>query len=182
MKKICILGLGNPGSKYLTTWHNLGFLFVDFLAHKYGVKFSLKTNLKSEIAEFVLGDFKILLVKPQTFMNLSGDAFVSVKNYYDLETSNMMVVFDDFDLPMLKTRLRKEGSAGTHNGMRSIISVSKSQDFPRFKIGFKPDHQVSDLSGYVLSNIPSKFTDDLRELFEASETEILKYFKENSAK
>lgn len=182
MKKICILGLGNPGSKYLTTWHNLGFLFVDFLAVKYGAKFSLKTNLKSEIAEFIIDDFKVLLVKPQTFMNLSGEAFSSVKNYYDLEISDIMVVFDDFDLPMLSTRLRKEGSAGTHNGMRSIISVVKSQNFPRFKIGFKPEHPVSDLSSYVLSNIPNKLSDELREIFKASETEVFEYFKENSVK
>jgi len=177
-----LFGLGNPGSKYEKTRHNVGFMFLDYLAKEHGVSFVSKPKLKAEIAEFISGGQKILLVKPTTFMNLSGDAFASVKNYYDLEISNMMVVFDDFDLPMLKTRLRKEGSAGTHNGMRSIISVLKSQDFPRFKIGFKPDHQVSDLSSYVLSNIPSKFTDDLRELFETSETEILKYFKENSAK
>lgn len=164
-KTLCVIGLGNPGTKYLHTWHNLGFLAVDYLAQKYAVKFVTKSKLRSEIAEVFLDGSKLVLVKPQTFMNLSGEACALLAKFYSLDLNDILVVFDDFDLPQGTNRLRDSGSAGTHNGMRSIIACMNSNEIPRYKIGFKPEHPVSDLSSFVLSSVPKPVQPLIAEAF-----------------
>lgn len=143
-----IVGLGNPEGKYKNTYHNVGFSVVDMFATKKGLKFS-KNKCRALIA---VGDGYIL-AKPQTYMNNSGDSVYELKKYFKVPLSDILIVLDDIDLPKGKIRFRLSGSAGTHNGLRDI--VSKVGSTPRLKIGISRDESMS-LADYVLSSIDSK--------------------------
>lgn len=143
-----IVGLGNPDGKYNNTYHNVGFSVVDMFATKKGLKFS-KNKCRALIA---VGDGYIL-AKPQTYMNNSGDSVYELKKYFKVPLSDILIVLDDIDLPKGKIRFRLSGSAGTHNGLRDI--VSKVGSTPRLKIGISRDESMS-LADYVLSSIDSK--------------------------
>ena len=141
-----VVGLGNPDSKYKGTYHNLGFEVLDVLAQKLGISFG-KNKFKALIGEGMLNGEKIMLVKPQTYMNLSGESVVMLKEKY--KDARLIVVVDDIDLPRGDIRYRQHGSAGTHNGLRSIVSYI-GQDFERIKVGAGRDISM-DLADYVLS-------------------------------
>ena len=147
-----IVGLGNPEKQYETTFHNMGFLAVGEAADKLGVKIK-KKECEASVAEAHVGGEKIILARPVTYMNASGRAVKQLLAKYKLPPENMIVIYDDFDLPKGKLRIRASGSAGTHNGMRSIIGEIGSQDFPRIRIGIKdPDVNIP-IVNYVLANI-----------------------------
>lgn len=129
-----IVGLGNPGKRYENTKHNIGFIALDLLAEKYGIKIN-SIKHKALIGEGRIADQKVILVKPQTYMNLSGNSVREVAAYYKVALENLIVVYDDVDLPMGRLRIRERGSAGTHNGMRSIIYDLQEDGFPRVRIG-----------------------------------------------
>ena len=131
-----IAGLGNPGKKYENTRHNMGFLAVDLLAEKYGIRID-KIKFKALVGEGRIAGQKVLLVKPQTYMNLSGQSIVEVMNFYKVEIENLIVIYDDIDIPTGTIRLRKKGSAGGHNGIKDIISATGSDEFCRLKIGIQ---------------------------------------------
>jgi len=150
-----IAGLGNPGLKYANTRHNVGFIVLDMLADKLDIKVS-KAKHKALIGEGTFAGEKIVLAKPQTYMNLSGESIVELKNWYKVEDSRIIIIYDDIDLDIGVLRIRPSGSAGTHNGMRSIIEHLKSQDFPRVRLGIGRPPQDWDLKDYVLST----FRDD----------------------
>jgi len=140
-----IVGLGNPGQKYVRTRHNIGFMVIDYLSEKLGIKVD-KIKFKSLIGEGFVGTEKIVLVKPQTYMNLSGEAVLDLIQWYKAEPCDLLVIYDDMDLPLGKLRLRLKGSAGGHNGMKSIIYLIQSDSFPRLRIGIgrpKNDNVVS---------------------------------------
>lgn len=141
-----VVGLGNPDSKYKGTYHNLGFEVLDVLAQKLGISFN-KSKFKAVIGEGMLNGEKIILAKPQTYMNLSGESVVMLKEKY--KDARLIVVVDDIDLPRGDIRYRQHGSAGTHNGLRSIVSYI-GQDFERIKVGAGRDISM-DLADYVLS-------------------------------
>ena len=130
-----IVGLGNPGSKYEQTRHNVGFMFVDKIAESYNVSFVLDKQKEAFIADIYIDGKKHLLVKPVTYMNNSGNAVIKVLNYWNIDPSELIVVYDDMDLEVGKIRIRKFGSAGGHNGMKSIIAHVQTQDFKRIRIG-----------------------------------------------
>ena len=134
-----IVGLGNPGEQYQGTPHNAGFLVVDQLAHTYDVQTGENKKLKAEITEHKNGTKKIILAKPQTFMNKSGEAVKSITTYYKLQTTNSLwVIHDDVDLELGKIKIvRNRGSAG-HKGVQDIMRKLKTQDFVRFRIGIRP--------------------------------------------
>ncbi len=144
-----IVGLGNPGKQYENTKHNVGFLTIDILAEKLGVRVS-KIKHKALMGEGLIGGEKVILVKPQTYMNLSGESVREIISFYKADTEKMIVIYDDIDLPMGALRIRKKGSAGTHNGMRSIIYQISSEDFPRIRVGIGGEHKGS-LADYVIS-------------------------------
>lgn len=146
-----IVGLGNPGDKYVATRHNIGFEVINFIAQKYNVHF--KSSLKAHIGVAYIGGEKVLFVKPQTFMNLSGESLLELVNYYDLELEDVLIVYDDIDIDFGKIRIRQKGSAGTHNGMRSIIELLKSQDMPRIRMGIGRSESIP-LVAYVLQKFP----------------------------
>ena len=141
-----VIGLGNPDAKYYGTYHNIGFACVDALAKKLGVSFD-KQKFKADIAEGVFNGEKIMIVKPRTYMNLSGQCVVMLKEKF--KDANILVVVDDIDLPKGNIRYREHGSAGTHNGLRSIVSFI-GQEFARIKVGIGRDISL-DLADYVLS-------------------------------
>lgn len=173
-----IFGLGNPGSKYFKTRHNVGFLFLDYLNQKYGSgAFVSKSKLKAEIAEIFIDGTKVLLVKPQTFMNLSGDCVNLVSNFYNLNvTKDICVVFDDIDLMFSDTRYKSKGGAGTHNGMRDIVLKLPTKDFARLKIGIDNENRFPDLAAFVLSSFSNDELDSLKSIFDNSHELILKNF------
>ncbi len=142
-----ISGLGNPGRRYKNTRHNIGFTTVDILAEKYGIKIN-KIKHKALVGEGMISGHKVMLIKPQTYMNLSGQSLREVVSFYKLPLSKLLVVYDDIDLPVGKLRIRRSGSAGTHNGMRSIIYDLQRDDFPRLRIGIGRERKVR-LADYV---------------------------------
>lgn len=147
-----IVGLGNPDKKYADTYHNLGFCAVDAFCDKFGFDFS-KKKCQAIVAEDYFQNEKIIIAKPQTYMNLSGNSVREFVNKFKIDLKDILIVFDDIDIEKGTTRFRKNGSAGTHNGMRSIVENLKSMDFARLKIGAKPQFKPNNLADYVLSNI-----------------------------
>lgn len=156
---IVLAGLGNMGPKYERTRHNVGFDTIDFLAAQYRIS-NFKMKHKSLVAEGVIQGQKTLLVKPQTYMNNSGEAIREILDYYKVPPENLVVIYDDTDIDVGRLRIRAKGSAGTHNGMRSILSHIKTEDFPRIRVGIGKAPERMDLADYVLS----RFTDDERKL------------------
>lgn len=146
-----VAGLGNPGAEYSRNLHNLGFMTIDKLAEKYGVKFE-KSGFSAKYSIINVNGVKVMFIKPQTFMNLSGVALRAAASYYKVPTGNIIVAYDDVDIPIGSVRIRQSGSAGTHNGMRSIVNELGSTEFPRVRIGIKPNRPFS-LIDYVLSNV-----------------------------
>lgn len=146
-----IAGLGNPGKKYENTRHNMGFIAVDLIAEEYGIKVD-KIKFKALVGEGRIAGQKVLLVKPQTFMNLSGQSVMEVMNFYKEDIEKLIVIYDDIDIPTGSIRLRKKGSAGTHNGMRNIVYLLQDDGFPRIRVGIGTDKKV-DLINYVTGGV-----------------------------
>ncbi len=148
-----IIGLGNPDKEYLNTFHNLGFMSVDKTAKLLGVEFS-KEKCRALLAETRVGGEKVILAKPLTYMNLSGESVRELVSFYKIDLSDILVIYDDYDLKKGTIRIRKEGSAGTHNGMKNIVKELSSEKFKRVRIGFMQDGEVKiPLINYVLSGI-----------------------------
>ena len=146
-----IAGLGNPGSRYEDTRHNVGFMALDTLAKGEGIALK-KLKFHALIADEMIAGKRCLLMKPQTMMNLSGDAIIEAADYYNIPEDKIIILFDDISLDVGKTRIRRKGSAGGHNGIKSIISCLGSEEFPRVKIGVgKKPHPEYDLKDWVLS-------------------------------
>lgn len=149
-----IVGLGNPGRKYEHTRHNMGFLAIDVLSQKYDIKVN-KIKFRSLVGEGHIAGQKVVLVKPQTFMNLSGEAVREVMDFYKIAPQELIVIYDDIDIPAGSIRLRKKGSAGTHNGMRNILYQIRTEDFPRIRIGIGQSTRGS-LIGHVIGTVPKE--------------------------
>lgn len=129
-----IAGLGNPGSKYENTRHNMGFKAIDAMASEFGIDVN-RAKFKGLIGEGRIGSEKVILLKPQTYMNLSGQAVREIMNFYKIPEENLIVIYDDFDLPIGSIRVRKSGGPGTHNGMKSVVQELGSRKFPRVRVG-----------------------------------------------
>ena len=148
--KYLIVGLGNPGIKYRNTRHNIGFMVLEQLADELNASFK-KHDPSSQVAKTHFKDYPLLLAMPQTYMNLSGLAVQNISSYYKIDLSKMLVIVDDVNLPLGKLRLRSKGSAGGHNGLKSIIKHVHTQDFARLRLGISPIHNNKDLANFVLS-------------------------------
>lgn len=144
-----VVGLGNPGNKYRGTRHNVGFDTIDCMAEMFNVKLN-KIKYKSVYGETNIGGEKVLLVKPQTYMNNSGQTVLDIYNFFKLPIDNIIVIYDDIDIEFGTIRIRKKGSAGSHNGMRSIIYLLKNDQFPRIRIGVGKPEDGRDLVAHVL--------------------------------
>ena len=157
-----IVGLGNPDKKYEITRHNAGFITADIIADKYDCKIN-KVKFKSLVGECRINGKRVLIMKPSTYMNNSGQAVVEAMNFYKLPAENVIVIFDDISLDVGKLRIRKKGSDGGQKGMRSIIYLSGKDTFPRIKIGIgaKPNPEW-ELADWVLSKFTNKELDDIK--------------------
>ncbi|MDO4530763.1 MAG: aminoacyl-tRNA hydrolase [Bacillota bacterium] len=151
----CIVGLGNPGRQYEDTKHNVGFLVIDRLAEKYDIKVDKFKN-KAFVGDGMIRDKRVLLVKPQTFMNLSGESVREIVNFYKIPQERFVVIFDDTSLPCGSVRIREKGSHGGHNGIRNIIEQMGTDQFYRIKVGIGEKPSGWDLADYVLA----KFNDE----------------------
>lgn len=143
-----IAGLGNPGKEYAGTRHNVGFDAIDCLVEKYNVNLN-KLKFNSVYGEININGEKVMLVKPVTYMNRSGIAISEIMNFYKVPIENLIVIYDDIDIPVGALRIRPHGSAGTHNGMKSIVSFLGKDKFPRIRIGIDKNPDI-DLADYVL--------------------------------
>lgn len=163
-RKKLVVGLGNPGPRYAKTPHNLGFEVVDMLAADLGAIWNWQEAEKSRTTWCFLEDWDLLLAKPQTYMNLSGEAVELLCHLYSFPVSDLIVVCDDLALPAGSIRIRSQGSAGGHNGLKSIIEVLARDDFTRVRLGIAPDVEIFEAAEYVLTPIPDCFREDFDRL------------------
>ena len=172
-----IVGLGNPGKEYENTYHNLGFMALDCVVDYFGVNFN-KEKSKALIAEERINGEKVIFAKPQTYMNLSGESVRELLDFYKISPSDLVVIYDDFDLPIGAVRFREEGSAGTHNGMRNIIKEIKTEKFKRVRVGFYPkDNSPIPLLDLVLSKIKGESEETLSLSLNVVKNALIDYLK-----
>ena len=170
-----VVGLGNPGTEYVRTRHNFGFMFLEYLEQKY--KFNIdKKKLDSLIGECIINNEKIVFVKPTTFMNLSGNAVVKIKNWYKVENKDIIVIFDDIDINFEDIRYKSSGSGGSHNGMKNIVQMLSTEDVARIKLGIgNIKHPNQDLSTFVLGRFSNEEEQKLEEIFAKTEKKLLEF-------
>ena len=150
-----IIGLGNPEEEYKNTRHNMGFDTINELAKEYNIEV-IKKKFKSIYGTGIIEGEKVLLLKPQTYMNLSGDALIEAMDYYNLEPQDLIVIYDDMDIEKGAMKIRKKGGPGSHNGMKSIIDNLQTTEFTRIRIGIgRPEHE-QDKINYVIGKLPKE--------------------------
>jgi PTH1 family peptidyl-tRNA hydrolase len=159
---VCIAGLGNPGSRFETTPHNVGFWVVDELGKRHDVR--MKTEGENLVGSGRIGNRSVLLVKPQTFMNLSGQGVAAALRFRKLGPGELVAVHDELDLPWTALRIKVGGSAAGHNGVKSIVGSLKTDLFTRVRVGIRPNHPVSDAAKYVLSPLERELKVDEEEI------------------
>ena len=150
-----IVGLGNPESDYSRTRHNMGFDVINKLAEKFDIKVN-KSKFKALYGTGTINGEKVILVKPQTFMNLSGEAVQEFVNFYKINLDELLVIYDDIDTAPGKIRIRKTGGPGTHNGMKSVVSMLNSEEFMRVRVGIGMPEFKGDLINYVIGHVPDE--------------------------
>jgi PTH1 family peptidyl-tRNA hydrolase len=176
-----IVGLGNPGSEYAQTRHNLGFMLVDKLAAEAGAMVK-RSECRALIGNAVIESQRVLLVKPQTYMNLSGEAVGCLNQKYEIDATSLIVISDDLALPFGSIRLRERGSAGGHNGLKSIIGVLGTNEFVRLRIGIQPDHPLSDSKRFVLDEFSKAERELLPEILERAAEALRSVLRDGVAK
>ncbi|MDO5310278.1 MAG: aminoacyl-tRNA hydrolase [Clostridia bacterium] len=156
-----IVGLGNPGREYVGTRHNVGFEVADALCAKHDIKLN-KEKFRAVFGDGRIGGERVIVAKPQTYMNLSGESVRELAEWYKIESENIIIIYDDISLPVGKLRIREKGSAGGHNGVKNIIYQLATEVFPRIKVGIgKPDNPEYDIKDYVLGRISREETEIL---------------------
>lgn len=160
-----VVGLGNPGDKYDGTRHNIGFETIDYISGKYNIDVT-RVKFKGVIGEGVIAGEKVILLKPTTYMNLSGESVREAMSFYKLTEEDIVIIYDDISLEVGKIRIREKGSAGGHNGIKSIISNINTDVFPRIKIGV--GQPTGDLVSHVLGRFSEEEAEDLKEVIEVS--------------
>ncbi|MCQ6563727.1 aminoacyl-tRNA hydrolase [Paenibacillus mendelii] len=160
-----IVGLGNPGTAYANTRHNVGFMAVDALAKRFGISVT-QSKSKGLLGEGNIAGTKVVLLKPMTFMNLSGESVRGFMDYYKADLADLIVVYDDLDTEIGKIRLRYQGSAGGHNGIKSIIQHTGTQIFNRVRMGISRPQPGMKIADYVLSNFPKSETDQVASMID----------------
>lgn len=171
-----IAGLGNIGEKYCFTRHNAGFMVLDRWATTEGLSFKTENKLKASITRLKLNGEDIILAKPATYMNLSGEAVRAIIDYYKIDVKDILIVYDDLSLDLGKIRYRANGSDGGHNGIKSIIQHLGTKDFARLKIGIGPQPNIPS-ENYVLQNFPKEQLEFLKEVLDRAHESIEFYFQ-----
>lgn len=174
--------LGNPGLRYEGTRHNAGFMAADALAKKLGVSVN-RVRFRALTAQAVVGGQPVLLMKPQTYMNLSGEAVIQAVRFYKLPPDRVLVISDEVSLPVGKLRIRRKGSAGGHNGLKSIIQQLGTEDFPRIRLGVgAPPHPDYDMADWVLSAFKNQDAADMADAAARAADAALCYIREGPDK
>ena len=174
-----IVGLGNPGEKYSQTRHNIGWLFIDYLSKIYGIDVE-KNKCDSLVGETKVNGEKIILAKPLTFMNLSGNSVSKLKQWYKLENKDILVVFDDIDIPFGTFRYRLKGSGGSHNGMKNVIQMLSSEDISRLRIGLGGlKNERQDMVDFVLQKFKKDEIEKLQDVFFDATKKVDEFIKES---
>ena len=150
-----IIGLGNPEPEYAKTRHNMGFATINNIANKHNIQVN-KTKFKSLYGLGNINNEKVILIKPQTYMNLSGESVKAFADFYKVEKQNIIIIYDDIDTLPEKIRIRKNGGPGTHNGMKSVVQNLNSDNFPRVRVGIGMPEFKNDLINYVIGNVPNE--------------------------
>ncbi len=176
-----IAGLGNPGLKYAGTRHNVGFCVIDELSDRFNIRVNEHKH-KALIGKGMIGGEKVILVKPQTFMNLSGESIRQVMDFYKLDSSDLIVIYDDISLDVGQLRIRTKGSAGGHNGIKSIISHVGSQVFDRVRVGVGEKPERMDLADYVLGVFSRDDQEKIREAIRDGASAVEKMLSEGTEK
>lgn len=170
---LIIFGLGNPGEIYTRSRHNTGFIILDYIASEFKINFQYVPKLFSMISELIIDNKKVLLVKPQTYMNLSGDAVLKVLNFFKSDVNKIRVIYDDKDIYLGNIRIRLSGSSGGHNGIKSIIKSINNDGFARIRVGIGSD-TIKDTVRYVLSNFTNTELKIIKQCFDLCWNDILK--------
>lgn len=157
-----IVGLGNPESDYSKTRHNMGFNVINKLSEKYGIEVN-KSKFKGLVGNGMIEGKKAVLLKPQTFMNLSGESIIEAMNFYKIQENELIVIYDDIDIEPGNIRIRRNGSAGTHNGMKSIVEHIKTENFIRVRVGIGKPKEHIDMISHVIGHIPEEDKKSLEE-------------------
>lgn len=176
-----IVGLGNPGTEYARTRHNLGFMLVDRLAAEAGANVKQR-QCGSLVGSALIESQRVKLAKPQTFMNLSGEAVSCLVSKHEIETGSLIVISDDLALPFGTIRLRARGSAGGHNGLKSIISGLGTNEFIRLRIGIQPEHPISEAKKFVLSEFSRAENEELAEILDRGAEALHSVLRDGIAK
>jgi peptidyl-tRNA hydrolase, PTH1 family len=176
-----IVGLGNPGREYKETRHNVGFMVVDRLCQKWGVKPN-RLQSKALIAQSMVGEQKVILAKPQTFMNLSGQAVSSLARFYKVDYGNLLVVHDDLDLPLGTLRLRPSGGSAGQKGLGSTIEQLGTQEFCRLRVGIGRPPGRMDAAGYVLQTFSSGEMETMQFVLARAEEAVMTYLEQGIVK
>lgn len=155
-----IVGLGNPEEDYSKTRHNMGFNTINKIAKEYNIEVN-KKKFDALYGEGVIENEKVILLKPQTYMNLSGKSIIQVVNFYKIPVENIFVIYDDIDVEPGKIKIRKKGSSGSHNGMKSVIAELQTEEFARIRVGIGQPKYKNDMVNYVIGSIPEEEIESL---------------------
>ncbi len=157
-----IVGLGNPEGEYSNTRHNMGFDAINHLSQKLNITVT-KEKFKALYGDGMINNEKVILLKPQTYMNLSGEAIIKFKEFYKIPVENIIVIYDDIDVDVGKIKIRKKGGPGTHNGMKSVVEELQTEDFPRIRVGIGKPMFKEMMIGYVLQKLQGEERDILND-------------------
>ncbi|MBO5003953.1 MAG: aminoacyl-tRNA hydrolase [Clostridia bacterium] len=171
-----IVGLGNPEEDYSKTRHNMGFEVINKISKQYNILVN-KSKFNSLYGTGVIEGEKVILVKPQTFMNLSGEAVIEFVKFYKIDLSKLIIIYDDIDTNPGIIRVRKMGGPGTHNGMKSVVNILKTNDFPRVRVGIGMPERKSDLINYVIGHINEEEYEELLKGVDKAERTVIEVLK-----
>ena len=171
-----IVGLGNPEADYANTRHNMGFNVINKLAKEYNIELSRK-KFNSEYEKTIIEGQNVVLVKPQTFMNSSGEAVIEFVNFYKIDLDKLIIIYDDIDIEPGKIRIRKSGSPSSHNGMKSIVNFLNSEKFPRIRVGIGKPKEHTDMIHHVIGPIPETEKDQLNQGTEKAKDALIELIK-----
>ena len=167
-----IVGLGNPEKDYANTRHNMGFDVINEITKITGIKV-LKNKFNALYGMGEINSKKVILVKPQTYMNLSGESVIQFKKFYKISNKNIIIIYDDIDLKIGEIRLKSKGGSGTHNGMKSVIQHLKTEEFTRVRVGIGMPEHKEDMINYVIGPIPKKEKEELEKSVEKSAESVM---------
>ena len=172
-----IVGLGNPGNEYDRTRHNMGFHVINKLASEYKIELS-RNKFNGIYGSGIIEGEKVILLKPQTYMNSSGESIIEYKNFYKLNDENILVVYDDIDIEPGEIRIRRKGSPGSHNGMKSVVHFLNSEDFPRVRVGIGKPREENELIEYVVGFVKEEEWKLLNEGIDKAKNAIVQILKD----